>query len=162
MAEEILMVVKIPISEIEEWVRSRYTLPDLLSEFRIEANNLVLSFKETPIVREVTDLGPEKQRPKKRRSRRKRNRMKTRGWVVVARMTNSKGQKCVIYKPFVDALQDSSLSSEQQREIVKRIIKSNKNKPSETSIKYFLENTLEYLDNQKRLAFSKGGSQNSS
>lgn len=159
MAEEILMVVKIPISEIEEWVRSRYTLPDLLSEFRIEANSLVLSFKESPSLGESADLSPEKRRPKKRRSRRKRNRMKTRGWAIVDRMINSKGQKCVIYKPFVDALQDSSLSREDQRYIVRKIIRSNKNKPSETSIRYFLENTLEYLENQKKLPRSEGGSQ---
>jgi len=152
MAEEILMVVKIPISEIEEWVRSRYTLPDLLSEFRIEANSLVLSFKESPSLGESADLSPEKRRPKKRRARRKRNRMKTRGWAIVDRMINSKGQKCTIYEPFVDALQDSSLSREDQRKFVKKILRSNKNKPSEASIRYFLENTLEYLESRKKLS----------
>ena len=148
MAEEILMVVKIPISEIEEWVRSRYTLPDKLNEFRIEENNLILFFRESPIQEETSDQATEKSRTKKRRVRRKRNRMKTRGWEIVDRITNTKGQKCVIYKPFVDALENSSLSNEEQKEIVRRIIRSNKNRPSETSIQYFLDNTLEYLKNK--------------
>jgi len=72
--------------------------------------------------------------------------MKTRGWEIIDRMTNSKGQKCAIYKPFVDVLQNPSLSREGQREVVKKILRKNRNRPSETSIQYFLENTLEYLE----------------
>jgi hypothetical protein len=74
--------------------------------------------------------------------------MKTRGWEIVARIVNSKGQKCSIYKPFVDALRDSSLRVEEQKAVVARILRSNKNKPSEESVRYFLENTLEYLQSQ--------------
>jgi hypothetical protein len=74
--------------------------------------------------------------------------MKTRGWDVVGRMTNSKGQQCTIYKPFVDALRAPGLSYETQKAAVEKILKSNRNKPSETSIQYFLENTLEYLRSQ--------------
>ena len=75
--------------------------------------------------------------------------MKTRGWEVVARITNSKGQKCAIYKPFVDALQDTKLSVEDQKKLVKRILRANRNKPSESSIQYFHENTLEYLEKKR-------------
>ena len=71
--------------------------------------------------------------------------MKTRGWAVVGRITNSKGQKCSIYKPFVDALQSQKLTIEEQKKKVESILKANRNKPSEESIQYFLENTLEYL-----------------
>jgi hypothetical protein len=71
--------------------------------------------------------------------------MKTRGWNVAARITNSKGQKCTIYKPFVDALQNSNSSQDEQRKKVEEILRANRNKPSDESISYFLENTLEYL-----------------
>jgi hypothetical protein len=71
--------------------------------------------------------------------------MKTRGWQVVARTTNSKGQKCSIYKPFVDALKNTELPLDERKKIVEGILRSNRNRPSEESIQYFLENTLEYL-----------------
>jgi hypothetical protein len=70
--------------------------------------------------------------------------MKTRGWDIVARMTNQKGQSCAIYSPFVAAL-SQPLSAVEQRSAVVRILRSNGNRPSEESISYFLENTLEYL-----------------
>jgi hypothetical protein len=72
--------------------------------------------------------------------------MRTRGWEVVARISNSKGQKCSIYKPFADALQDPKLTIEERKKIVEGILRSNRNRPSEESISYFLENTLEYLN----------------
>ena len=75
--------------------------------------------------------------------------MKTRGWEVVARFTNSKGQYCAVYKPFVEALQDPKLTFDERKKVVERILRSNRNRPSETSIQYFLENTLEYLQKQR-------------
>jgi hypothetical protein len=71
--------------------------------------------------------------------------MKTRGWVPVGRIVNSKGQKCTIYKPFVDALQNQELTPEEQRKKVESILRANRNRPSEESVEYFLDNTLEYL-----------------
>ena len=71
--------------------------------------------------------------------------MKTRGWQVIAKFVNSKNQKCSIYKPFVDALQGKSMTLEEQRKTVESILRSNRNKPTNESIQYFLENTLEYL-----------------
>jgi len=149
MGEQIITLVKIPIGEIEEWIRAKHVLPSTLSEFRIEDSNLVLTFKEddtvsTP-VRELTV----KTSRRKRRFRKKRNRMKTRGWKTVARITNSKGQKCTIYEPFVDALQDSKLTPDEQRKTVEKILRSNRNRPNEDSVTYFLENTLEYLRGNK-------------
>lgn len=145
MSEEILTMVKIPMAEIEEWIRARHVLPSVLAEYRLEENNLVLCFKEGEISH--TDMGFQSlENPtRKRRARRKRNRMKTRGWQVVARITNSKGQKCSIYKPFVDGLRNHNITIEEQRKLVERILRSNRNRPSEASIQYFLENTLEYL-----------------
>jgi hypothetical protein len=74
--------------------------------------------------------------------------MKTRGWAVVGRITNTKGQKCTIYEPFVNALKIAIPETEQKLAVAK-ILKSNGNRPSEPSIRYFLENTLEYLKLQR-------------
>jgi hypothetical protein len=159
MPEEVLTIVKIPLSEIEESLREKHTLPSKLADAHIEGDNLVLSFKDT----ELETLDEEEKQPissfmqnpqRKRRLRKKRNRMKTRGWAVVGRITNSKGQKCSIYKPFVDALQNQQLTVEEQKEKVESILKSNRNKPSEESIQYFLDNTLEYLTQQVTKASS--------
>jgi len=149
MSEQVITLVKIPITEIEEWIRTKHFLPSVLSEFRLEENSLVLYFQEEEMVERESNARSSKTRPRRRRARRKRNRMKTRGWEVVARFTNSKGQKCAVYKPFVDALQDTKLAVEDQKKVVKRILRSNRNKPSESSIQYFLENTLEYLQKKR-------------
>jgi len=150
MPEEVLTIVKIPLLEIAESIREKHTLLAELADVHIEGDNLVLSFKEaeseTLDVGEIQPASSVLQNPqRKRRLRRKRNRMKTRGWAVVGRIVNSKGQKCSIYKPFVDALQNQELTEEEQRKKVESILKSNKNKPTEESIEYFLNNTLEFL-----------------
>ena len=153
MPEEVLTVVKIPVTEIEEWIRTKHVLPKFLTNFSIEANALVLYFRKTPDLEEqFASPKTGTSVPRRRRARRKRNRMKTRGWQVVARMANSKGQECSIYKPFVDALRDRRLPPEEQRRVVERILRSNRNRPSEISIQYFLENTIEYLQNQDRIS----------
>jgi len=157
MVEEVLTLVKVPISEIEEWMRTKHVLPKVLTDFRIEENNLILYFSNEHTTQRESNPQLLQTSIRKRRAHRKRNRMKTRGWEVIARMTNSKGQKCAIYKPFVKALQDRTLNSEEQRKLVEKILRSNRNRPSETSIQYFLENTIEYLQNQE----SKTGSGNS-
>jgi hypothetical protein len=146
MSAEIITVVKVPISQIEEWLRSKHDLPEKLEDFKVEGETLVLSFKDDPSIGAESNITPSifASSPR-RRNHKKRNRMKTRGWAIVARITNSKNQKCTIYKPFVDALQGKQLSSEEQRKAVEGILRSNRNKPSEESIQYYLENTLEYL-----------------
>jgi hypothetical protein len=153
MPEEVKTIVKIPLEEIEESVRSKHVLPKLLSDVHVEERFLVLTFvDELTTGSETIELISQEGGKKRRRSRKKRNRMKTRGWSVVARITNSKGQKCTIYKPFVDALDTPKLASDEQKKLVERILRSNRNKPSEDSTQYFLENTLEYL-RQKKVAF---------
>lgn len=149
MVEQVITLVKIPIEEIEEWIRTKHVLPSVLSESRLEGNNLVLHFHEEELLEKESSARFPKIHTRRRRARKKRNRMKTRGWEVVARITNSKGQKCAIYKPFVDALQDTNLSVEDQKRLVKRTLKANRNRPSESSIQYFLENTLEYLKKKR-------------
>jgi hypothetical protein len=150
MPEEVVTIVKIPLSEIEETIREKYRLPSKLSDVHIEGNSLVLSFtdeeqEKLDIEGKRTVLPLTQNSQRKRRPRKKRNRMKTRGWEVVGRITNSKGLKCSIYKPFVNALQNQNLTYEEQKKKVESILKANKNKPSDESTKYFLENTLEYL-----------------
>jgi hypothetical protein len=154
MPEEVITIVKIPLSEIEETVRIKHSLPSKLTDACIEGDSLILSFaEEESIEGKSEDQNPKNTR--KRRHRKKRNRMKTRGWSVVARITNSKGQKCSIYKPFVDALQNQQLTAEEQRKKVESILRANRNKPSEESVNYFLENTLEYLSGRQNLAVVK-------
>lgn len=149
MVAQIITVVKLPISQIEEWLRTKHDLPDKLDAVRLEDNDLVLDFVESNSpeteVSTVTQLQVANNTLRKRRNHKKRNRMKTRGWLVIARIVNSKNQKCAIYKPFVDALQGKQMSLEEQRKTVESIIKSNRNRPTNESIQYFLENTLEYL-----------------
>lgn len=149
MPEEVLTIVRVPVKEVEESLRAKHALPRFLSEVRVDGDTLVFYFSGElePLV--TTEPGPHLiGNRRRRRARRKRNRMKTRGWDVVGRMTNSKGQQCTIYKPFVEALRVTDLGYEAQKAAVEKILKSNRNKPSETSIQYFLENTLEYLRRQ--------------
>jgi len=154
MPEEILTIVRIPLSEIADSLKSKHSLPSKMTEARIEGDNLVLSFSEEEqeiIENEGAPSLTTSPLPlqRKRRTRKKRNRMRTRGWSVVARITNSKGQECSIYKPFVEALQNQELTPEDQRKKVESILRANRNKPSEDSIQYFLNNTLEFLKGGK-------------
>jgi hypothetical protein len=162
MPEEITTVVRIPLSEIEESVRMKHDLPKILREAKLEETCLVLYFTDEPVSgeEEIDSVSSVQPIHRKRRAHRRRNRMRTRGWEIVDRIVNSKGQKCTIYKPFVEALENKELTTEEQLSIVGKILKSNRNRPSETSIHYFLDNTLEFL----RLKFARPSlnSQNSS
>lgn len=156
MGEEVITFVRIPIRDIENMVRSKHNLPSAMVDFRIEGDAILLYFsdKDKMNLSEVSTTPRSEEISKKdrmRRSRHKRNRMKTRGWDVVARMVNQRGQSCTIYRPFVEAL-SQPLSTEEQKATVTRILKSNRNRPSEISINYFLENTLEYLNTKKDIA----------
>jgi hypothetical protein len=124
----------------------RNRLPEILTDVQIEGDSLVFYFREKPDERNVGESSkkPNIKMRKRRRIRRRRNRMKTRGWRVVAHIQNSKGQKCAIYEPFIDALKQP-LPYEEQKLLVAKILRSNGNRPSESSIRYFLDNTLEYL-----------------
>jgi hypothetical protein len=148
MPEELLTVVKIPLVEIENSIRTKHALPGILVETKIEKDALFLYFGNSKKSKEIVSpsiRGIEKRNLKDQ----KRNRVKTKGWKIVAKIINSNGQKCAVYKPFVDALNGQTLNPEEQRLTVQRILESNGNTPSEKSIKYFLENTLEYLQSQR-------------
>jgi hypothetical protein len=149
MTEQVITLVKVPIGDIEQWLREKHVLPPVLSDFRLEEKNLVLYFREEETSEKNLDLASQQAQIRKRRARKKRNRMRTRGWEVLTRITNSKGQYCAIYKPFAEALQDPRLTVEEQKKIVERILRSNRNRPSEASIQYFLGNTLEYLEKKR-------------
>ncbi len=148
MGAKVFTVIKVPITEIIEWLRQSHSLPQNLESFSLETNELVLTFNDKeniqPSIKEAK-APIETGVIRTHRRARKRNRMKTRGWEVVGRIVNTKGQKCAIYKPFVDALGGKSLTSEEQQRLVESILRANKNKPSEESVRYFLENTLEFL-----------------
>jgi hypothetical protein len=147
MAEEVITLVRIPIREIEQMVRGRHVLPKAMIDVRLESDSLVLYFSDKDkdsVISSTTTSPLLLPRKRKRKARRRRNRTKTHGWEIVARMTNKKGQTCAIYKPFVEAL-IRPLSADDQRAVVTKILRSNGNRPSETTLNYFLENTLEYL-----------------
>jgi hypothetical protein len=144
MPEQVQTIVKIPLSEIADNQKEKHSLSAKFIDAIIEGENLVLSFaiEQGNIIEERPNSSVNNT---KRRSRKRRNRMKTRGWPVIARITNSKGQKCSIYKPFVDALKNQNLTIAEQMHKVESILRANRNKPSDESVQYFLDNTLEYL-----------------
>jgi len=154
MNEEVTTLVRIPIHEIEQMIRRKYALPKAMIDVRLESDSLILYFADkdkTDSLAHTASFSPSVTligKRRKRRAHRRRNRMKTRGWDIVARITNRKGQACAIYKPFVEAL-SRPLSAADQRAAVIKILRSNGNRPSEASISYFLENTLEYLNSRK-------------
>ena len=90
---------------------------------------------EKPVVR----LRPRRRRPGKR------NRMRTRGWNIVTKFQNSHGQTVAIYEPFVKALLGMAGPRRAREKAVAEILKANGNRPGPDSVKYYLENTLEYL-----------------
>jgi len=71
--------------------------------------------------------------------------VKTRGWRVVDRITNSQGLRANIYEPFVVALRGEKGTRTEQRAIVREIMERNRNSPTSDSVDYYLDNTLEYL-----------------
>ena len=86
-------------------------------------------------------------RPNRRATRRtKRRRMKTRGWEVVEKIQNSYGQSARVYRPFVDALSAKGLTTAEKRSAVAKVLRSNGNRPTDSSIEYYMMNTLEFLD----------------
>ena len=76
---------------------------------------------------------------------RRRCRIKTRGWKVIAQIENTRGLKANIYEPFIFALEGKDFTRSEQRKIIYQIMMKNRNNPSEESVDYYLDNTLEYL-----------------
>jgi len=155
MTAEVVTIVKLPIAEAVEMLRKRHRIKEAFSEVRLEDNFLAFYFThasessaDAPKVsadHAVVASARPRDSGRKRRARKRRNRMKTRGWPVIAKISNSKGQTAVIYRPFVDALSKQGLSRKDQRAVVEDILRANGNRPSEASVEYFLSNTLEFL-----------------
>lgn len=152
--DEVVTVVRLPIAQVAQAARDRHGIEFPLADVRIEADFIVLSFASAALPKPSDSASGDrpadsgsggKDSIRRRRRKAKRNRMKTRGWDVVAKITNASGQTASIYKPFVDALAGPRLTRAQQRAAVSQILRSNGNKPTEASVEYYLDNTLEYL-----------------
>ena len=174
-----IVVIKVPLQPLAEDIKSRHSLKEELFDAKLEGDSLVLYFRRPPpggstntpgladsavAVASVTKqpiVAASRSSPTpralsvRRRRKMRRNRMKTRGWQVVAKMTNSKGQTAVVYKPFVEALFGKRLTPAQERTLVAQILRSNGNDPTDGSIDYFLMNTKEYLEQANRKEVAK-------
>ncbi len=172
MREELMVVIKVPLQPLADDIKSRYSLKEDLFDAKLEGESLVLYFRRSPAAGSTSDplaaettsppapkqrtivssrsTGNSQVREVRRRLTMKRNRMKTRGWQVVAKITNSKGQTAVVYKPFVEALFGKRLTPAQERGLVAQILRSNGNDPTDSSVEYFLMNTKEYLEQANR------------
>ena len=156
MPEEVVTLVRLPIKEAVEMLRKRHNISETFSEVRLEDEYLAFYFvrpsgsveasDDQTGVRVSTVVGSSL---RKRKARKRRNRMKTRGWAVVGKIENSKGQTAMIYQPFVDALSRPGLSRREQLSTVEQILRKNRNRPSDASTEYFLTNTLEYLKTKR-------------
>jgi hypothetical protein len=168
---DVRTVVRIPLGDIAADVAQMHGIRLQLALVKIDGNSLVLEFGgagklegsgvtpaggpgEHRATSSDATLEPMSQSknlsapsPPTRRTRRagRRNRMKTRSWNVVTKTTNSHGQTVTIYEPFVKALRGMSGPRRAKEKAVSEILKANGNKPGPESVKYYLENTLEYL-----------------
>lgn len=152
--EQVRIVVSKPLGDLEAELRRRYKLKQPLVGVSIDRESVVFTFGEVG-GRTSFDEGTADPafssgrlaayRPRRRRKRRVRNRTKTRGWDVVAKIRNQRGQTCTIYRPFLDALADEQLTRREAYAQVRKIITANGNDPNPSTVDYFLENTLEYL-----------------
>ena len=160
MPEEILTVVRLPLADLSDEIRRRHKLAETLVDSRIEGDALVMYFSRRaqatsknepgePVAEISGRIRAEVMEPhdgiRRRRAKGRRNRMRTRGWQVVGRIVNSRGQSALVYKPFVEALASKHLASSQEKAIVTQILRANGNRPSAASIEYYWMNTVEYL-----------------
>src|SRR2546425_12433560 len=160
MREEVMVVIRVRIQPLADDVRARHSLIEELFDVKLEGDSLLLYFRRNPGGKPAGKPLPATQEQRReqraepgglkvtagvrsgvttrRRRKMKRNRMRTKGWQVAAKITNSNGQIGVVYKPFVDALFGKQLTLAQQRSVVAEILRSNGNDPTEASIEYFL------------------------
>lgn len=146
MTEEMQIILKKPLTEIENELKKKHGVAARCLDVKIENESLIFTFEFDDTFNRVT-LEDKETKEKRTRNRPRRNRMKTRGWKVVAKFENLLGQTVNIYEPFVKELKYKKLSRSEQERITKKILESNGNNPSKSSIEYFLNNTLEYLKN---------------
>ncbi len=163
------MVVRLPISEIAGVVAEQHQITLPLSDFKLDRDSLVLSFaspsdamggarslegllsvEPEAVAALAAPHGHSRQRPGMRRARKKRHRMKTRGWEIVGTIKNSYGQTARIYRPFVNALSEKGLTAAQKRSAVAKVLRANGNRPTDSSVEYYLMNTIEFLEETQK------------
>lgn len=165
-APEVTTIVKVPLSRIASELKDSHSIRLELASAAIEDGCLVLTFSANgsavigPTTRQSLRLAETNQMPRgtsvishklaqpmkpRRRRLSRRNRMKTRGWNIVAKITNSKGQAVAIYEPFVLALRGKKLRRRELAKLVSETLVANGNRPGPASVEYYLSNTLEYL-----------------
>src|SRR3990170_6859666 len=116
MKDEVQTVVRRPLAVLEEEIRKTHGITAPLADVSVDDTFLTLVFsglksesgnQTSRLVDGGADL-VQRQRAsgpsRRRRRRRKRNRIRTAGWEVIAKSTNSKGLRCNIYKPLYEAL----------------------------------------------------------
>lgn len=77
-----------------------------------------------------------------------RQRTKRKGWDVVARIENRKGQRVAIYQPLLDAVHQGG-TPDAQRDRIRAVLRENGNNPTEASVNYYFANTRDYLEQQE-------------
>jgi hypothetical protein len=158
-AEEVRLVVRKPLADIEQEVRRKYGVVTPLLETSIEPDSLVLTFAGTgggpspksAQIESLTVPSPTRESsaatstPRRRSKRRVRQRTKTRGWDVLGKFRNSGGQTCTIYRPMYDVLTSRKLRRREAYSEIRKILVANGNNPKPASVEYYLKNTLEYI-----------------
>jgi hypothetical protein len=166
--EEVTITIRVPLSRIEDEIRKKHSVLLPNATVAMADGYLIYRFGDAESSsKEPSDQANRNPRGpsaapvaasaarvnethvsgvlrKRRRSR--RNRMRTRGWGIVAKTVNSKGQTVTIYEPFVEALRGKKLSRREQEAVVARLLRDNGNRPGRVSIDYYLDNTLEFLE----------------
>jgi hypothetical protein len=143
-------VFKVPVDELRAVLKQRYQVdltgvdPYLDAEYIVFSVQVGRDSHEVPISPSSESI-VQKSTSRSRKRRRKRNRIKTRGWKVIGQVVNSRGLKANIYEPFVEALEGLEVPRSEQKRIVRQIMIRNGNKPSEESVEYHLDNTLQYI-----------------
>lgn len=157
-------VVRIKVSEVASEIGAVHGIAKPLTSATIEEDTLVLRFSDLSVgppgiedrstaepLRSHEPAGttatvtPSVHLQERRRRAGKRNRMRTRGWNIVTKIQNSHGQTAAIYEPFVKVLRGMTGPRRAKEKVVAEILRSNGNRPGPDSVKYFLENTLEFL-----------------
>src|SRR5688500_2748411 len=121
MKGEVVTIVRLPVTEIAAVVAEKNGITVPLTGAKLDAGHLILSFANAaagdaqapkavselvgaqaePIVtKDVEDAVAAPKQGRRSSKKRKRHRMKTRGWEVVATITNAYGQKACVYRPF--------------------------------------------------------------
>jgi hypothetical protein len=162
--ETIHIVVRRPLADIEGEIRKRHRVTTPLIDVAVEQDSLVLTFQArsegtTPSPSAPPGLSAQglpaavkDVQSRTRRRRRVRNRMRTRGWPVVGKFVNGRGQTCTVYKPIIDALQSGKLRRREASTAVRQLLISNGNTPGLSSVEYFLDNHLEYIEKNLKTA----------